>query len=80
MPVVTGETLAEPLPLSQRSKQEHMLFSVIGVKDAKSARALIVAATEADAEYYALHDLGFETVSLTSLVSDSVYVGPADLN
>jgi hypothetical protein len=39
------------------------------------ATALIIAAIEADAEYYALHELGFIIVSATMLVSDSVYVG-----
>jgi len=38
------------------------------------ATALIIAAVEADAEYYALHELGFVAVSATTLVSDSVYV------
>jgi hypothetical protein len=32
---------------------------------AGNATALIIAATEADAEYYALHELGFVTVSKT---------------
>ena len=38
------------------------------------ATALIIAAVEAHAEYYALHELGFVAVSATTLVSDSVYV------
>jgi hypothetical protein len=50
----------------------------MGQKLAGHATALIIAATEADAEYHALHELGFVTVSVTTLVSDSVYVGPAD--
>jgi hypothetical protein len=62
----------------QPSKQEHNLFSVMGQKPAGHATALIIAAIEADAEYYALHELGFVTVSKTVLVSDSVYVGSAD--
>jgi hypothetical protein len=41
--------------------------------DLLRTRMLIIAATEADAEYYALHDLGFVIVSRTSLVSDSVF-------
>ena len=41
-------------------------------------RMLIIAATEADAEYYVPRDLGFVIVSMTSLVSDCVYSGPAD--
>jgi hypothetical protein len=47
----------------------------LGQKLTGHAIALIIAATEADAEYYALHELGFVTVSSTSLLSDSVYVG-----
>ena len=64
-----------PGPLS---KQEHCLFSVVGQKLEGPATALIIAATEADAEYYALNELGFVTVSATILVSDSVHVGPGD--
>lgn len=64
----------------QPSKQEHSLFSVMGEKLEGRATALIIAATEADAEYYAHHELGFVIVSMTTLVSDSVHVGPADLN
>jgi hypothetical protein len=59
----------------QPSKQEHNLFSVMGQKSAGHATELIIAAIEADAEYYALQELGFVTVSATTLVSDSVYVG-----
>jgi hypothetical protein len=44
--------------------------------DGRQARGtrngLIIAATEADAEYCALNELGFVTVSATILVSDSV--------
>jgi hypothetical protein len=36
------------------------------------ATALIIAAIEADAEHYALHELGFVSVSATMLVNDSV--------
>ena len=57
------------------SKQEHNLFSVIGQKLKGHATALIIAASEADAEYYALHELGFITLSVTALVSDSVHIG-----
>ena len=52
---------------------EHSLFSVMGQKLTGRATALIIAAAEADAEYYALHDLGFVTVAVTTLVSESVY-------
>jgi hypothetical protein len=67
----------QPRP-GQPSKQEHSLFSVMGEKLAGPATALIIAATDADAEYYALQELSFVSLSMTSLVSDSVYVGPAD--
>ncbi|MGA8676707.1 MAG: hypothetical protein WB621_15940 [Candidatus Acidiferrales bacterium] len=59
----------------QLNKQEHSLFAVVGQKLAGHATALIIAALEADAESYALHELGFVTVSATTRVSDSVYVG-----
>ena len=62
----------------QPSKQEHSLFAVVGQKLTGHATALIIAAIKADAEYYALHELGFIAVSATTLVSDSVYVGSAD--
>lgn len=67
--------LVEQNDLVRLSKQEHSLFSVMGQKPTGHATALIIAAIEADAEYYALHELGFVTVSATMLVSDSVYVG-----
>lgn len=59
----------------QPSKQEHNLFAVMGQKPTGHATALIIAAIEADAEHYALHELGFVTVSATTRVSDSVYIG-----
>jgi hypothetical protein len=55
--------------------REHTLFFVMGQTLSGQTIALMIAAIEADAEYYALHDLGFVTVSATTLVSDSVYVG-----
>jgi hypothetical protein len=70
--------LAEQPIRVRQSKQEHSLFSVIGQKLAGRATALIIAATEADAEYYALDELGFVTLSDTMLVSNAVHVGPAD--
>ena len=54
-------------------RPEHNLFSVMGQKLTGRATALIIAAVDADAEYYALHELGFVTVSVTTLVSESVY-------
>ena len=50
----------------------------IRATDLLPTRMLIIAATEADAEYYALHDLGFVIVSMTSLVRDCLYSGTAD--
>jgi hypothetical protein len=50
----------------------------MGQELAGNAIALIIAPTEADAECYALLELGFLTLSKTSLISDSVHVGPAD--
>ena len=41
---------------------EHTLFSVMGQKLTGHATALIIADLEADAEYYALHELGFVDV------------------
>ncbi len=38
----------------------------------------IIAATQADAEYYALHVLGFVIMSTTTLVGACVCAGPAD--
>jgi len=56
------------------SKHKYNLFSVIGEVIAGRATALIIAATEADAEYFSVHELGFVTVSATFLMSDSGYV------
>lgn len=39
---------------------------------------LIIAKSEADAEYYAIHELGFVKVDGTTLACDRVHVGPAD--
>jgi hypothetical protein len=72
---VRRSALVEQKDPTQSSKQEHNLFSVMGQKLAGHATALIIAASEADAEYYALHELGFVTLSATSLVSDSVHIG-----
>jgi len=71
--------LPERLSSGQPSKQERSLFFVMGEKLGACATSLIIAATEADAEYYVLHELGFVIVFMTNLVSDSVYIGPADL-
>jgi hypothetical protein len=70
--------LPERSSRGQPSKQEHCLFTVIGEKVEGPTTALIIDASEADATYFALNELGFITVSETHLVSDSVYVGSAD--
>jgi hypothetical protein len=68
-----------PLPKQYNpSKHEHCLFSVRGQKPEGPTTALIVASTEADAEYYALSQLDFVALSEIYPVSDSVYVGSAD--
>ena len=63
----------------QCSREEHSLVSVTGQKRTGQATTLIIAATKAVAEYYALHEPDFVTVSATNLVSDSVYVANAGL-
>jgi len=68
--------VADPLPPTQGSKQEHVLFSVMGLNPQGHTVALIIAGSEADAEHYALHELDFVKVNNTSLVSDCVYVAP----
>jgi hypothetical protein len=70
--------MAEQKTPAQRSKREQTLFSVVGWKPEGRTVALIIANSEADAEYYALHELGFVQLESTSLVSDSVHVGPSD--
>jgi hypothetical protein len=65
-------------PSVHRSKQVHKLFSVMGSIVQGHAVELIIAESEADAEYYALHDLGFVKVDSTTLAADRVHVGPAD--
>ena len=67
--------MVEQNGLVQPDREEHSLFSVMGQKLTGRATALIIAASEADAEYYALHELGFVAVSVASLVSDSVHIG-----
>jgi hypothetical protein len=71
---VRRNPLVDQKDLMPSSKQEHNLFSVMGQKLAGHATALIIAAMEADAQYYALHELDFVTLSETMLVSDSVYI------
>ena len=56
------------------TRQECNLFSVMGQKITGHATALIIAAREADAQYHALHELDFVTLTETMLVSDSVYI------
>jgi hypothetical protein len=68
--------LADQLSPAQRSEQERKLFSVMGWNLQGHIIGLIIAKSEADAEYYALHELGFVKVDGTSLASDCVYVAP----
>jgi hypothetical protein len=58
--------LPERLSPGQASKQEHSLFSVMDEKLGGRITALIIAATEADAEYYALHELGLKSRSFSA--------------
>jgi len=66
--------LVDQKDLMPSSKQEHNLFSVMGKKLTGHATALIIAARETDAQYHALHELDFVTLTETMLVSDSVYI------
>gem|GEM_PF-6383724 len=43
----------------QCGTEEHSLFSVSGQRRTGHATILIIATTEADAECYAVHELGF---------------------
>ncbi|MGB2663489.1 MAG: hypothetical protein WAK48_05770 [Candidatus Acidiferrum sp.] len=65
-------------PSGHGSKQEHKLFSVMGWIVQGHTVELIVAKSEADAEYYAIHELGFVKVDGTAMISDHVHVGPMD--
>jgi hypothetical protein len=56
------------------TKQVHNLFSVAGWKLEGRAIELIIAKSEADAEEYAVRDLGFVKVDNISLASDCVHV------
>jgi hypothetical protein len=49
----------------------------MGHKRGGHATALIIADSEADAEYFALNELDFIAVSQTMLTSESVHIGPA---
>jgi hypothetical protein len=46
----------------------------MGQQHSGRTTALIVADNEADAEYYALRELCFESLELVSFVSDQVYL------
>jgi hypothetical protein len=66
--------LADKLPPTRRGQQERKLFSVMGWNPKGHTVGLIIAKDEADAEYYALHELGFVKVDGSSLASDCVYI------
>ena len=70
--------MAEQPPSVHRSKQVHKLFSVMGWIVQGHAVELIIAETEADAEYYAINELAFVKVDSTTMACDHVHVGPAD--
>lgn len=70
--------MAEQPSSGRRSKQVHKLFSVMGWIVQGHAVELIIAESDADAEYYALHELGFVKVDSTTLACERVHVGPAD--
>jgi hypothetical protein len=71
---MTRWPLADQLPPTERGQQERKLFSVMGWNAQGHTIGLIVAKSETDAEYYALHELGFVKLDSTSLASDCVYV------
>jgi hypothetical protein len=66
--------LAEQLPPMHGSKQMHKLFSVAGWKLEGHAIELIIARSAADAEDYAVRELGLIKVDNTSLASDCVHI------
>ncbi|MGB9432608.1 MAG: hypothetical protein WBQ89_10230 [Candidatus Acidiferrum sp.] len=68
--------MADQLSPAQRSAEERKLFSVMGWNVQGHTVGLIIAKSEADAEYYALHELGFVKVDGTSLASDCVHIAP----
>jgi hypothetical protein len=70
--------MAQQSSTDHRSKQEHKLFSVMGWIVQGHAIELIIANSAADAEYYAIHELGFVKVDGTTLACDGVHVGPTD--
>jgi hypothetical protein len=71
--------LARPTPLRAAEQTGTLSFLCDGREARRTRTALIIAAIEADAEYFALDELGFVAVSATVLVSDAVYVSPADI-
>jgi hypothetical protein len=71
--------LAEQFNPENCSELVCKLFSVMGQTSEGHATALIVANNDTDAEYYALSELGFISLSQTLLASDDVHVGPADM-
>jgi hypothetical protein len=70
--------LADQIPPGQGSKRERKIFSTMDSRLSGPTVALIFAESRADAEYYALHELGFVRVDSTTLASDFVHVMPAD--
>ena len=56
------------------SKRMYELFSVVGWRLEGHAIELIIAKSEADAEDYAVRELGFIKVDDTSLISECVHI------
>jgi len=56
------------------SKQMHELFSVVGWGLEGHAIELIIAKSEADAEHYAVRELGFIKVDDINLISDCIHI------
>jgi hypothetical protein len=63
---------------ANRSKLVRRLFSVLGEVCEGRVTALIVADTEAAAEFYALNELGFLKVTESYLASDTLHICPED--
>jgi hypothetical protein len=70
--------LTDQMVSTLRTKRERTLLSVMGSTLLGHTVALIIAKSKADAECYAVSELGFVRVDGSALTSDCVYVGPAD--
>lgn len=68
----------ERVSSAPRSKHQRKLFSVMGWISSGHTVPLIIDESEAAAEHYAFHDLGFLKVDRTILLSDCVHIGSVD--